>query len=84
MQFVKGMIVRSKKGHDKGSFYVVVQADNDKAYIINAESRTVQKPKCKKLIHLAPTKTVLSEEQLRSDDEIRKILAVFNGRVRFS
>ena len=34
MQFVKGMIVRSKKGHDKGRFYAVLaltqeQLDSD-------------------------------------------------------
>ena len=84
MQFVKGMVVRSKKGHDKGRFYVVCSADNNSAALTDAQSKTADKPKIKNLIHLAPTKTVLSEEQLGSDDEIRRILADFNGRVRLS
>ncbi len=84
MQFVKGMIVRSKAGHDKGSFFVVLRVENDMAYIIDGAARNAQKPKKKKWIHLSPTKTVLSEQSMETDVEIRKILAEYNGRVRNS
>ena len=84
MQFVTGMIVRSKKGHDKGRFYAVLSVCGDSAALINAENRTKECPKRKKLLHLAPTKTVLTQAQLCSDSEIRQILAVFTGRVSSS
>ena len=80
MQFVRGMIVRSKKGHDKGRFYVVLRQDGDCAALADAKSRTEACPKMKKLLHLAPTKTVLTEAQLHSDSEIQNILAKFSGR----
>ena len=81
MQFEKGMVVRSKKGHDKGKFFVIAGLDGGTALLIDSAGRTAQAPKRKNLVHLAPTKTVLDEKTLESDGEIRKILAAFNGRV---
>ena len=81
MQFVKGMIVRSKAGHDKGRFYVVYQTTDRTVFLTDADRTSSKK---KNPLHLAPTKTVLSEEQLSSDNEIQKILAVFDSRVRHS
>ncbi len=80
MQIVNGMVVRSKKGHDKGKFFVVVSVENNIAYLADYRGRTPDFPKKKNLIHIAPTKTVLDSESVGSDDEIRKILAGFNGR----
>ena len=81
MQFEKGMVVRSKKGHDKGKFFVVIRLENDRAYLIDSDARTLDSPKKKNLVHLAPTKTVIDEASMRSDSKIRKILSGFNGRV---
>lgn len=81
MLFKKGMIVRSKKGHDKGKFYVIYDTAEKAAYLIDGAGRTPAAPKRKNIIHLAPTRTVLSEAMIRSDSEIRKTLAVFGGRV---
>ncbi|MGN1458138.1 MAG: KOW domain-containing RNA-binding protein [Acutalibacteraceae bacterium] len=82
MQFVKGMVVRSKAGHDKGSFFVVLKVENDIAYIIDGKSRTATKPKKKKLIHLSPTYTVLDEQSMETDSEILKTLSTFNSKVQ--
>lgn len=82
MQCIRGMIVRSKAGHDKGSFFVVLKVENDIAYIIDGKSRTHDKPKRKKLIHLAVTSTVLSEQTIEAESEIRRLLAEFNSKVR--
>lgn len=83
MQFVTGMIVRSKQGHDKGCFYAVLAVNGDRALLIDAHRRTTASPKPKNLCHLAPTKTVLTEEQLGSDSEIQKVLAAFSERAAF-
>jgi len=84
MQFAEGMIVRSKAGHDKGSFFVVLRTENDVAYIIDGKSRTVRNPKKKKLIHLSPTKTVVDQRLMEADIEIRRILTEFNCKLRNS
>ncbi|MDD6489663.1 MAG: KOW domain-containing RNA-binding protein [Clostridia bacterium] len=82
MQFVKGMVVRSKAGHDKGSFFVVLKVENDIAYIIDGKNRNTQKPKKKKLMHLSPTSTVLDEQSMGTDSEILKTLSTFNSKVQ--
>lgn len=83
MQFVTGMIVRSKQGHDKGQFYVVLTLNGRIAEVSNARSRTAASPKRKNCCHLAPTRTVLTAQQLDSDSEIQKVLAAFSERAAF-
>lgn len=84
MRFKKGMVVRSKAGHDKGSFFVVLCVEDGIALIADGVSRTINKPKRKNLIHLSATATVLDERSMEADIEIRKILVGFNDRVRSS
>lgn len=81
MQLVKGMVVRSKAGHDKGSFFVVQRVEGKFAYLIDGSSRTALRPKKKNPLHLAVTSTVLSGQSLESDSEIRSVLAEFNRRL---
>ena len=83
MQFVKGMVVRSKNGHDKGSFYVVCGSEGC-LLLSDGQAHPISRPKRKNPIHLAPTKTVLADESLLSDSEIRKALSRFSGRPDFS
>ncbi len=84
MQFVKGTVVRSRAGHDKGSFFAVISTNGNIAYIVDGKSRTADRPKAKKLIHLSPTKTVLDSATMAANSEIRKSLAVFDSKVRTS
>ena len=83
MQFVKGMIVRSKAGHDKGKFFAVVRIENGFAYLSDGKGRSLEFPKKKNLIHLAPTKTVLDMDNA-DVSAVCGSLAVFNSRVRSS
>jgi len=48
MNFQRGTVVRSKAGHDKGSFFVVLETDGDTALISDGSSRPVSAPKRKK------------------------------------
>lgn len=82
MNFVAGSVVRSKAGHDKGSFYAVLSVDEDMALIADGYDRPVSRPKRKKLIHLAFTRTVLSEQILNDDSKLSEALAPFNEGVR--
>ena len=82
MNFQRGTVVRSKAGHDKGSFYAVTAVEGDMALIADGVKHTVKAPKRKKLIHLAFTKTVLSEQTMNNDSKIQSALEPFNRAVR--
>jgi ribosomal protein L14E/L6E/L27E len=83
MKFVTGMIVRSKKGHDKGRFYVVLSAADRIMYLCDAEKYTREQPKKKNPLHLAPTKTVLDLQSPDADSVIRQTLRAFQSRASF-
>ena len=67
MDIVVRSVVCSKAGRDKGRFFAVLSLEDDFAYIADGDLRKLEKPKRKKLKHLAPTKTVFSENQVSSD-----------------
>ena len=78
MDFEKGMVVRAKAGRDKGKFLVILEIQGGYALIADGRRRRVEHPKRKKLIHLAPTKTV-HQGSLETNPKIKKILREFNG-----
>ncbi|MEE1218693.1 MAG: KOW domain-containing RNA-binding protein [Ruminococcus sp.] len=76
MDIKKGSIVRAKAGRDKGSFFIVVSVDCNFAFIADGKRRRLEKPKMKKLIHLAPTNTVI-EGSFETNPQIKRILNEF-------
>lgn len=74
-----GRVVRSDAGHDKDRFYVVVSASGTRASIADGKLRKLEKPKAKNLLHLRPTKTVLSPENMQTDKKLREALRPFNS-----
>ena len=44
----KGMLARSKAGHDKDQIYVIYDIDETYVYLVNGNNRTLEKPKKKK------------------------------------
>lgn len=79
MEVQRGQVVRSLAGHDKGGFLAVVQVAPPFAFVCDGKRRPLERPKRKKLFHLAPTATVLPEEALRTNREIRSALRRFAG-----
>lgn len=79
MEFKRGLVVRSLRGHDKGGFFVVLECDSTFALICDGKRRTLEKPKKKKLMHLAVTNTAAAEDTMRTNREIRKLLSAFNA-----
>ena len=72
MDCVRGQIMRSLKGHDKGDFQVVLKTDGAYAYMADGKRRRMEAPKKKKLMHLAPTATVLVDVlEIRNVAEIQ-------------
>ncbi len=79
MEVQRGQVVRSLAGHDKGGFLAVVQVAPPFAFVCDGKRRPLERPKRKKLFHLAPTATVLPEEALRTNRQIRSALRRFAG-----
>lgn len=74
---VRGQIVRSLAGHDKGDFQTVLEVCVPYAIVCDGKRRSLEKPKRKKLMHMAPTSTVLEEETLTTNRKIRNALKSF-------
>ena len=74
MDCVRGQIMRSLKGHDKGDFQVVLKTDGVYAYMADGKRRRMEAPKKKKL-----TATVLSEESLSTNRQIRTALTAYRA-----
>ena len=81
MELRKGMLAISKAGHDKEGWYVVLNIEGNKAYLVNGENRSIDRPKEKKLKHLQPVNKVpeilqekLVQEKLWTNEEIKRAL----------
>ena len=77
MEIKRGQIVKSLAGHDKGDFQIVLKQELPYAVVCDGKRRKLEKPKRKKIIHLAPTKTVASEKSLITNRQIRIALREF-------
>lgn len=82
MDFVRGLVVRSAAGRDKGGFFIVLEADAQYAVICDGKRRSLSHPKRKKCKHLFATKTVLSEGSMQTNREIRCALRGFSVESR--
>ena len=77
-----GQIVKSIAGHDKGSFYMVVEAINGGyVTIANGKARKLIKPKRKNPLHVRPTNTFLDVSVIVTDKKLRKVLAEYRGEI---
>lgn len=83
MDIVRGLVVRSAAGRDKGGFFLVLEADAQFAVLCDGKRRSLEHPKRKKHKHLFATKTVLPEGSMQTNREIRGALNRFyaEGRV---
>ncbi len=75
---MRGRIVRSLSGHDKGELAVIVGLDGDGRLLLsNGKTRKLETPKKKKKKHAEMLEDVarLSPEVMRSDRGIRRALA---------
>ena len=79
MEFKRGGIMQSRAGHDRGDFQVVLRIDGAYAYMADGKRRTLENPKKKKLMHLAPTGAVLGEESLSTNRQIRTALTAYRA-----
>ncbi|WP_283609434.1 KOW domain-containing RNA-binding protein [Faecalispora anaeroviscerum] len=76
MDFVRGLVVRSLRGRDKGEFLVVLEASGNEVVVCDGKHRPLERPKSKNPIHLAATNTLLSS--MNTNREIRCALRCFS------
>ena len=75
---VVGRVVKSKSGHDKGKFYLIVAVVDDKhVAVANGVSRKLNAPKKKNLRHLEVAKMTFPElSRLLASEQVSANLAV--------
>ncbi len=87
MNFEAGQIVMSKAGHDKLSYYIVVSSDDKYLYLVNGKTRTMDKAKKKKIIHVQPTLNVDKDvaNKIKSgtvtDEEIKRTIKLYIQKI---
>ena len=59
--FEAGQIVYSKAGRDKGRVFAVVSVSGNYLYLADGETRLLEKPKKKKIMHVQRTNEVHEE-----------------------
>ena len=79
MELVKGSVVISKAGRDKGYYLVVMNITDDGVYVCDGKERPVERPKKKNPLHLAKTRFVLSEENTATNRSLKKALKEISG-----
>ncbi len=80
---MKGTIVCSKAGRDKGYFMVVVDACDNYVFVCDGKERPIDRPKRKNIKHLQFTNTVLSDTDYKSNKSLKKALAVYRDTANF-
>ncbi len=77
MEVKRGQVVRSICGRDKGTFLTVVGTDGPCVLLADGRRRPLERPKRKKSFHIAATNTVLEEQALQTNRQIRTALRPF-------
>ena len=72
-----GMVVKSMAGHDSGSYYAVIRAENGFAYIADGKLRKVEKHKKKNPLHLQKTLVTVVLADI-TNKKLRSALAALN------
>ena len=75
MEIGRGSLVYSIAGRDKGSLFLVLERDDDFAYLTDGKTRRCENPKKKKLKHINKTNTLIDVDfENISNSHIRKML----------
>ena len=79
MDFVKGQLVRSKAGRDKGRLFAVIGIEGQMLFLADGSLRKLDRPKAKKIRHVAPTATVLQGVSLATDKQLAAALRDYDA-----
>ena len=59
--FTIGQLVRSKKGRDRGSFYLVIGIEKSVLLLSDGRKRGLSHPKRKNMLHVQPTRKIAAD-----------------------
>ena len=81
------MLATSKAGHDEKQVYVIIEELDNYYMVANGTTKTIEKPKKKKKIHLQLIKNlpdevldIYNDSKQLDDLTIKRILKVYNRR----
>ena len=74
MELIKGSVVISKAGRDKGYFLAVKDVTDEGVFVCDGKERPVERPKKKNPLHIATTRYVLTEEQTATNRSLKRAL----------
>lgn len=77
MELKEGLIVRSKAGHDKGEFFVVIELNEEYAFIADGKTRKLNKLKKKNQKHLFLTNCEVKIDKTTTDKKIKTAIRNF-------
>ena len=77
----KGMLAKSKAGHDKGKVYVIYDVDETYVYLVDGRIRVLENPKRKKRKHV---QVICENYDVTNIDDvgIKRILNLFDKEMR--
>lgn len=77
----KGMLAKSKAGHDKGKTYIIYEVDDTYVYLVDGTIRKIENPKRKKLRHV---QLICEQHDVSGIDDvsIKRILKLFDKEMR--
>lgn len=74
MNIVKGSVVRSTAGRDRGGYFVAVLVTDRLVYIADGKERRLEKPKAKNPRHISPTCQKFDIEDM-TNKKLKKLLS---------
>ena len=77
----KGMLAKSKAGHDKGKVYVIYDVNETYVYLVDGRIRVLENPKRKKRKHV---QVIVKNYDVTNIDDvgIKRILKLFDEEMR--
>ncbi len=71
---MKGDLVYSRRGKDKGFLMAVLKEDKDFVYVVDGKKRRLENPKRKNPRHLTFLSDSINEEKMKTNRSVRRAL----------